>query len=170
MYRKLSIPVGVAMLAALALVGMLGIFAFNASQPAQAAGVSGLTVMASDYAAGATANYTFSFTATEALDQNSTFINITPPMGHGTATGATVNGTSGDTERSQGQWWPLSSPNACPINSGEMATVVLMGVMNPATADDYTWMVDTDLGHAMPVSAMVTIVGSGGGNGDGMMA
>ena len=47
------------------------------------------------------------------------------------------------------------------VNSGAMVTIVIPGLMDPATAGTYTWMVDSRLGNAAAVSAMVTI-------GDGM--
>ena len=71
MYRKLSIPVGVAMLAALALVGMLGIFAFNAAQPAQADGIGSATVSVGDSMTGAMTDYTFYFTTNAAIGKHS---------------------------------------------------------------------------------------------------
>ena len=171
MYRKLSIPVGVAMLAALALVGMLSIFAFNAAQPAQAAGVSNLMVLVSDDATGATANYTFTFTATEALAANTHFININAPEGYTVADGgtadATVNGTSqtastaNDSTKGAVRQYSILTPVA--IADGGEVTVVLKDVMNPATAESYAWMVDTNFGLADPVSASVMIGDMGDG-------
>ena len=181
MYRKLSIPVGVAVLAALALVGMLGIFAFNAAQPAQAAGVSNLMVEVSNSGAGATGvDYTFEFTTTEQLEPTN-FIEITIPDGFpnsdftgrsdtqdatlavGTADAMALEATLADPG-------VYSVPVNVRIASGMMVTVVLTGLTNPATATTGNWMVDTDFGSADVQSAMVTIgdMGDGmNGNGDG---
>ena len=166
MYRKLSIPVGVAMLAALALVGMLGIFAFNAAQPAQADGIGSATVSVGDSMTGATTDYTFSVMTNGALVEN-TFINLDPPMGYtvmeGTMQG-TVDGISATVSARAGGAYNVALPNA--VNSGATVMIVIPGLMNPATAGTYTWMVDSGLGSAAPVSAMVTIEdGGNGGNG-----
>ena len=102
MYRKLSIPVGVAMLAALALVGMLGIFAFNAAQPAQGRRhrfsngyrLSPATPMV-------TATYTITVMTNAALDETQR-INITPPGTLAEASsvpGVTVNGNRSNDEQ-----------------------------------------------------------------------
>ena len=175
MYRKLSIPVGVAVLAALALVGMLGIFAFNAAQPAQAAGVSNLMVEVSNSDAGATGvDYTFEFTTTEQLEPTN-FIEITIPDGFPNsdftgrsdtqdATLAVGTADAMDREATLADPGAYSVPVNVQIASGMMVTVVLTGLTNPATATTGNWMVDTDFGSADVQSAMVTI----GDMGDGM--
>ena len=166
MYRKFSIPVGVAMLAALALVGMLGIFAFNAAQPAQADGIGSATVSVGDSMTGAMTDYTFSVTTNAALAED-TFINLDPPMGYTVAGGVfdgSVDGTIAPVSARAGGAYNVALPNA--VNSGATVMIVIPGLMNPATAGTYTWMVDSGLGSAAPVSAMVTIEdGGNGGNG-----
>ena len=166
MYRKLSIPVGVAMLAALALVGMLGIFAFNAAQPAQADGIGSATVSVGDSMTGAMTDYTFSVTTNAAIVEN-TFINLDPPTGYTVAESAfdgTVDGATAPVSARAGGAYNVALPNA--VNSGATVMIVIPGLMNPATAGTYTWMVDSGLGSAAPVSAMVTIEdGGNGGNG-----
>ena len=97
MDRKFSIPVGVAMLAALALVGMLGIFAFNAAQPAQAGGIATVTVTADPSTPGDPADYTITITTNAALSSTDT-LNITPPTENAPSTegpiiGVTVGGS-----------------------------------------------------------------------------
>ena len=174
MYRKFSIPVGVAMLAALALVGMLGIFAFNAAQPAQAAGVgSDLEVMVSDAAPGATADYTFKFTTTEALGPTNS-ITITIPDGFPNAdytgrsgiqaatlaVGSTTAMNRDATLKDPGEY---NVPLSVGISTGTMVTVVLTGLTNPAAATTGDWQVDTDFGSAAPQSATVTIADMGDG-------
>ena len=159
MYRKLSIPVGVAMLAALALVGMLGIFAFNAAQPAQAAGIGSATVMADPATPMATATYTITVMTNAALDETQR-INITPPgaLADVVVDGVTVNGDAAPTTARNGAY-NVNLPMA--VTSGAMLTIVIPGVMNPA-AGSHTWMVDSSLGNAAPVSTTVMI-----GEGDG---
>ena len=157
MYRKLSIPVGVAMLAALALVGMLGIFAFYAAQPAQADGIGSATVSVGDSMTGATTNYTFSVMTNAALVEN-TYINLTPPMGYtvvdGTMQGS-VDGTPATVSARAGGAYNVALPVA--VDRGATVMIVIPGLMNPATAGTYTWMVDSALGGLAPVSAMVMI-------------
>ena len=163
MYRKLSIPVGVAMLAALALVGMLGIFAFNAAQPAQADGIGSATVSVGDSMTGAMTDYTFSVTTNAAIVEN-TFINLDPPTGYTVAERAfdgTVDGTTATVSARAGGAYNVALPVA--VDSGATVMIVIPGLMNPATAGTYTWMVDSALGGAAPVSAEVTI--EDGGNG-----
>ena len=163
MYRKLSIPVGVAMLAALALVGMLGIFAFNAAQPAQADGIGSATVSVGDSMTGAMTDYTFSVTTNAAIVEN-TFINLDPPTGYTVAERAfngTVDGITATVSARAGGAYNVALPVA--VDSGATVMIVIPGLMNPATAGTYTWMVDSALGDAAPVSAEVTI--EDGGNG-----
>ena len=166
MYRKLSIPVGVAMLAALALVGMLGIFAFNAAQPAQAAGIGSATVMADPATPMVTATYTITVMTNAALDETQR-INITPPgtLDDGVVDNVTVNGDMASTT-ARNDAYNVNLPMA--VTSGAMLTIVIPGVMNPA-AGSHTWMVDSSLGNAAPVSATVMIGDTGDGmDGDGM--
>ena len=159
MYRKLSIPVGVAMLAALALVGMLGIFAFNTAQPAQAAGIASATVSASPNTPMATATYTFTIMTNAALDETQR-INITPPgtLDDAVVDGVTVNGDAAPTTARNGAY-NVNPPMA--VASGATLTIVIPGVMNPA-AGSHTWMVDSSLDPAAAVPAMVMIGGNGG--------
>ena len=160
MYRKLSIPVGVAMLAALALVGMLGIFAFNAAQPAQADGIASATVMADPATPMATATYTITVMTDAALVEDQR-INITPPgtLDDGVVEDVTVDGAMASTTARNGAY-NVNLPMA--VASGSTLTIVIPGVMNPA-AGSHTWMVDSQLGDPAPASAMVMIGEDDGG-------
>ena len=154
MYRKFSIPVGVAMLAALALVGMLGIFAFNAAQPAQADGIASATVMADPATPMATATYTITVMTNATLVEDQR-INITPPgtLDDGVVEDVTVDGAMASTTARNGAY-NVTLPMA--VASGSTLTIVIPGVMNPA-AGSHTWMVDSQLGDPAPASAMVMI-------------
>ncbi len=145
----------------LALVGMFGIFAFNGAQPAQADGIGSATVSVGDSMTGAMTDYTFSVTTNAALVEN-TFINLDPPMGYTVAEGTmqgSVDGTSATVSARAGGAYDVAL--SVGVNSGAMVTIVIPGLMDPATAGTYTRMVDSRLGNAAAVSAMVTI-------GDGM--
>ena len=172
MYRKLSIPVGVAMLAALALVGMLGIFAFNAAQPAQAAGIASATVMV-DNVPEAMAEYTFTIEASQSIDSNNS-IELTAPAGYTTpAAGTQVNITIDDGAGADSGTAEVEANGVyrvpLDLGSGNFAsvistvTIVIPDITNPA-AGTHTWMVDSTVGQPMPVSATVMI-----GEDDGMM-